>query len=518
MSTPIRRPLAGFAIALLCSARALAQPAVPALDPVTVTGARIEQPLSSVQGDLTVIDGDTITRAGQSSLADLLQREHGIDIASSGGPQTTTGIFLRGANSNQTVFLIDGQRVGSSTAGGAGINAVGLADLERIEILRGPASSLYGADAIGGVVNLITRRAPADTPLSLSGSLGAGTWNTRKANVGLAGATGPWRYSLSLGHARSDGYGAAEPNEPGGLYNPDRDGYRQDHASGRLGFAWREGQELEASFLHSRMTGQYDGSPAFDDRVVQGIESYALASNNRISDRWTSRLRIGRTIDDNVSRYAPSFFDPTGRGAFRTRQTLYSWQNDFALAPGQSLSLAAERREEDVDSNTLFEQTARNTNSLTGVYRFSAAAHHVQANVRYDHVGGYGGRGTGGLSYGYDLSQAWQVTVAGSSGFRLPTFNELYYPGAGNPEAASRKLAQYRSRAALSPGGHRSRRAGLSQSHRQPGGLPEPAGGQQRRHHRGADPHRIAATGRDLGAGQPGPGRSEGQQHRPDTD
>lgn len=426
------RRLAGAAGALLCATHAQAQmlPGPVALEPVTVTASRIEQPLSQALSDVTVIDADTIERAGQSSLADLLQHTHGVDVATNGGPQTTTSVFLRGATSGHTVFLIDGQRVGGSTAGVMGLGAISLAEVERIEILRGPASGLYGADAIGGVVNIITRRPRADGPFQPRGSVGLGTWNTRKADIGLAGRLDRWTYSLSAGHARSDGYSAAKPNNPGGVYNPDRDGYELDHAAGRLGYAWRDGQEWEASFYRSRLNGRYDGSPTFDDRSVQRIESYALASRNRINDAWSSRLSVARTVDDNTSIYGPG---DTGRDRFRTRQTLFAWQNDLALSAGQTLALAAERRVEDIDGTIAYAQDSRITNAAAAVYRVDLGRHHLQANLRYDHVARYGGRTTGGLSYGYDAAPGWQLTAAANTGFRLPTFNDLYYPVYGNP-------------------------------------------------------------------------------------
>ena len=435
MSTQFIRHLTGVAGAVLCTAHAGAQTVAPSptqLDPITVTAARAPQLLSTAHGDVTVIDSDTIERAGQSSLADLLQREHGIDIADSGGPQTVTSVFMRGANSGHTVFLIDGQRIGSSSAGIAGINALALSQIERIEILRGPASSLYGADAIGGVINIITKRAQGDRALDLTGSVGLGSYGTRRADVGLSGSQGPWNYALSVGHAKSDGFNATKPSQPGGAYNPDRDGYKQDYASGRLGFAWKPEQELVASFYQSRMNGQFDNGPGFDDRSIQRLESLSLASNNRITSNWVSHFRIGQTIDDNVSA------TQWGKSQFRTRQLQYAWQNDITLAPNQLLSLAAERREENVDKNVgafdpQFDQTKRNTNSLTGVYRADFGRNHIQGNLRYDHVAAYGSRTTGGLSYGFDITRAWQVTAAASTGFRLPTFNDLYYPGFSNP-------------------------------------------------------------------------------------
>ncbi len=440
MSTVKIRHLAGIAGTLIYAHSAGAQTLPPAetnaLTPVIVTASRTEQTLSSALGDVSVIDAETLQRAGQSSLVELLQREHGIDIGTNGGPQTTTSVFLRGANSGHTVFLIDGQRVGAATAGITGIGAIDPASIERVEILRGPASNLYGADAIGGVINIITKRPAADQGLRISGSVGAGTYNTRKADVGLSGVQGPWSYSLSAGHARSGGYSAAKPNEPGGLYNPDRDGYKRNYVSGRLGLAWHAGQELELSFYRARLDGQYDGSETpFDDRTLQRLNSYTVASKNRITDWWTSRLSLGRTVDDNLSQYAPSPWDTLGRASFRTRQTLLSWQNDFKLDSNQTFSLATERRVEEVDGTTDFDPSKRSTNSVTAVYRADIAAHHVQANLRYDRVtGDYSSRTTTGLFYGYDLTRAWQITAAANTGFRLPTFNDLYYPLFGNPE------------------------------------------------------------------------------------
>lgn len=435
MSTSLLRQLTGVAGAVLCTT-ATAQTAnlnPVSLDPITVTASRTPQPLSSALGDVTVIDADTIERAGQSSLADLLQREHGIDVTTNGGPQTVTSVFIRGANSGQTVFLIDGQRIGSSTSGGAGINAVALSQIERIEILRGPASGLYGADAIGGVINIITKRGQGSA-LNLSGSIGLGTWNTRRTDVGLSGAQGPWNYALSVGHARSDGFSATKASEPGGMFNPDRDGYRHDYSSGRLGFAWAAGQELEASFYQSRINGQYDGSPSYDERAIQRLESVALASNNRISANWLSRLRFGSTSDESISLFEPSPWS-NGRADFRTRQTLFSWQNDFTLARNQTLSVAAERREENVVSDSsVFNATTRNTNSAVAVYRADLGRNHLQGNLRLDHVNGYGSRTTGGLSYAFDITRALQLTAGANTGFRLPTFNDLYGPFGSNPD------------------------------------------------------------------------------------
>ena len=139
-------------------ARAEPTPAALIIDSLVITAARWPQSSSELIADVTVIGREEIARAGTQSLAQLLQRVPGVEIVMNGGPASTSGIFLRGANTNQTLVLIDGQRVGSSTSGTAALEAIPLDTIDRIEILRGPASNLYGADAIGGVVQVFTRK------------------------------------------------------------------------------------------------------------------------------------------------------------------------------------------------------------------------------------------------------------------------------------------------------------------------------------------------------------------------
>src|SRR4029434_7586510 len=171
-----------------------------------VTAARASQPIANVLADITVIGAEEIQRSGVQSLAELLQRQPGVEIVQNGGPGSVSGALLRGANRGQTLVLIDGLRAGSSSSGATSLEATPLDQIERIEILRGPASSLYGADAIGGVVQVFTKRqATGFTP---NVSVGYGTYDTGAISAGFAGTTGPLRYSLQAGGRTSDGFNA----------------------------------------------------------------------------------------------------------------------------------------------------------------------------------------------------------------------------------------------------------------------------------------------------------------------
>jgi vitamin B12 transporter len=417
------------AFCLVPATLSVAQTSIP---PIVVTALRAEQPLTDLLADVTVIGPEEIARAGPGGLAALLQRQPGVEIVANGGPGSTSGVFLRGANTAQTLVLVDGLRVGSSTSGTAPLEAIPLEQIERIEILRGPASSLYGADALGGVIQVFTRK--GGDAFAANGGAGYGSYGTSSVFGGVsgggtgggAGGGGSWRYALQAGHRQSDGFNAiANPQNFG--YNPDRDGYRNDNVN--LSFAIRPApeQEISAQAFKSRLNAQFDAGPGFDDRTITTVESYSIASRNRLATSWTCELKAAQTRDDSDSETG---FGPS---RFRTRQRLYSWQNE--LRPGYgALTIIAERREERIDSDAGFAVTSRNTNALTGIYQLREGPHLAQASLRRDDSSQFGARTTGTLAYGYAVAEGLRATASFGSAFKTPTFNDLYFPGFANPE------------------------------------------------------------------------------------
>jgi vitamin B12 transporter len=423
-----RALLAACAFGAASSVAAQPAPAASAttLDPVFVTAARMPQPITHVLADVTVISQDEILRSGVQSLTELLQRQPGVEVTQSGGPGSTSGAFIRGANTGQTLVLIDGLRAGSSSSGTTSLEAIPLDQIDHIEILRGPASSLYGADAIGGVVQVFTKRTEGST-FTPNLSAGYGTYNTGAVSAGFAGTTGSLRYSLQAGGRTSDGFNAiANPDNFG--YNPDRDGFNTQNLSANLGWTWANGQELSAQYFGNRLNSQFDGGfPYFDDRTITTVQAWSVNSRNRINDVWTSLLTAGEGSDNSVSE--TSF----GNSPFRTTQRQYFWQNDLTLPLGV-LGVILERREERLSTDAAFATTQRNTNSATGVYQLRYDAFALQANLRRDDSSQYGGQTTGGIAVSYTLSPAWRFTAGANTGFKAPSFNDLYYPGFSNPD------------------------------------------------------------------------------------
>jgi vitamin B12 transporter len=402
-----------------------AQPATAkaTLDPVVVTAARGPQSIAELVADMTVIEAEEIARSGADSLATLLARQPGLEIVQNGGPGSTSGVFIRGANRQQTVVLLDGLRIESSSAGAASLEAIPLEQIERIEILRGPASSLYGADAVGGVIQVFTRRGASP---AANASAGYGTHATAAGSAGFSGSTGPFRYALQVGGRRSDGYNAIT-NPANFSFDPDRDGYASASVSGSTSVEWAKEQVAGVQYFRNRLDADFDGGGGFDDNTVTTIEAWRVDSRNRLTPWWRWTLAAGQSVDDSVSTSAFGAF------SFRTRDTQYTWQHDLTLPAGE-LSLAYERREERLAENAGFPVTARDTDAGIAIYRLATGPHALQANLRHDHSSQFGGRTTGTLAWGWRFAPGWRVTASGGTAFKVPTFNDLYYPDYSNPD------------------------------------------------------------------------------------
>jgi len=392
---------------------------------VIVTASRTPQRAEEVIADVTVIGNEEITRSGAGSVADVLRRQRGIEIARNGGPGTNTSVFLRGSNANQVVVLVDGVRIGSSTTGTASWNAIPLSSIDHIEVVYGPLSSLYGADAIGGVVQIFTRKSEGKPAFSASG--GGGTYGSKQYDAGVSGSTGgehPVSYALSGAHEESRGFSATLPGA-GSSYNRDDDGYTRNSFNGRIAVQLAPGHELGAQLLKSRLNAQYDsGSASYDAHNIQELESYAVFSNNRILPNWHSTVQAARANDKSGS------FTASGVSRINTRQDEFTWQNTIDLGPDTLQLLVGHRKEDVLSSSTPALTRARITNSAAASYDMRRGSHLVDLSVRKDHSV-YGAKTTGAAGYGYEFSKDLRATASYGTSFRAPTFNELYFPGYG---------------------------------------------------------------------------------------
>jgi len=404
------------------------------LSPVIVTATRSPEPLEATIGDNSVVTRQTIDQTPDASFAQVLARQHGITYIDRGGPQSVSAVSVRGTNSKQSLVLIDGMRVNSPTNGLPVLNAIPLNAIERIEIVRGASSSIYGADAIGGVINVITRQG-GDRPLQFEVNAGVGTYATSKYNASLSGGQNNWTYSLFGGYGQSNGFNATNGDFPFAVA-PDSDSYYESDFGGQLGYTWGQGQTVSVQTLQTRINGGYDSlDQAFNDRGIQTLGNTIVTSRNQINERWFSTVSASFMAEKNETINNPL---GGGDGFFRSKQQQYQWLNRFELTDSQSLTLGAERLNQSVDAFSYgetvnFDNDNLFTNSLMAIYTGQWGIHQVQASVRHDHNSQYGNFTTGSLGYAIDITRQWRASVSANTAFRAPTFTELYYPGFSNP-------------------------------------------------------------------------------------
>lgn len=427
--TAFSRPF-GPSLALLCTAVlapqgvwAQARPTSATLERVVITANRTPQPLSSVLGDISVVERDEIQRSGAYGVADLLARLPGIEFSRNGGPGTSTSLFIRGSETRHTAVYIDGVRVDSQSTGGAAWEQIPLDQIERIEVLRGPAAAVYGSDAVAGVVQLFTQRGQgAARPTA---SLTLGSFNTVQAQAGVSGSANALDYALSASHGRSDGFDARTAAAAG--HNLDKDGWKRSSVQGRVGFQFNPAHRIDASLLASHLRSGYDSSATADDQNHHTLRTGSLAWEGRWSTDATTRAQVGQT--DSTYETQPSFY--------RTETTLrnYMLQHEQRWA-GQWLTGTLERREDELfNPATAFAADLRGQRHQNAVglgWRGDFGSHGVQAQVRHDDDSEFGGKRTGSLSWGWAFVPQWRLTASAATSFRVPTLYQRFSQY-GNP-------------------------------------------------------------------------------------
>lgn len=378
-----------------------------------VTAARAPQSAQQLLADMSVIDRATIEASGATGLADVLARLPGIQMVRNGGLGNTTSVMLRGADTAYTAVYIDGIRFSSqSGSGGPTWESIPLAMIDRIEVLRGPAAAIYGSDAIGGVVQIFTRR--AEQAFAPSVSVGLGSNGTRRAQAGVSGVGGEsqaWDYALDIAGERSDGFDV-RPSR-----NADRDGYKSLSGAARLGWRINDQHQLRASLLASDIDAGYDNSsrPGVDDRSLHRMHAAGMEWSAQWSERWSSVLALNASEDRYETTPAAYLSTTQLRGL--------SWQNQWRLG-AQTFSATLERREDALQNAPVDRERAQNALALG--YQWHAGKQHLQAQLRHDSDSEFGGKETGSLAYGYDLTPQWRATAAAATAFRAPTLYQRF--------------------------------------------------------------------------------------------
>ncbi len=438
------RTSAAFALSFAVAA-VTAQTRTQALDEVIVTATRTEQALAEALPSSTVITRREIEQSQTIGLVELLGRQAGVEFARAGGPGAQASVFMRGTNSSQTLVLIDGVRLNTALAGAAVLGGVSLDSIERIEIVRGNLSSLYGSEAIGGVIQIFTRGAER-SGIEAGGEAGSGkSWS---GNVLLSQRFDAGSVALSAAARSSSPFSAIDtaqvipgPFAPGA--NPDVDGNRNRNATlnaqGRVGAF-----DLAASVWVNRNQTDFDSTAdgptathreTSDQRTMQASAAFAPVDGLRL------RLALARSDDDGRNESSEPFSFNNSEFEADNRNAALSAQ--WRIARGIEATAAYEHLRQD-GASTAYDPNfggqltsfSRSVNSLRAGLTGDLGRHHFQANVRRDDYSDVGDATTGLAAYGFDLDPRWRLSAQLSNGFRAPSFNDLYFPFFGNPALA----------------------------------------------------------------------------------
>jgi vitamin B12 transporter len=432
----LRAPLAALPLAILAT---ISHAQTQSLPETVVTATRVAQPVTDVIADVSIISRETLDLAGQTSLREILAQQPGVQFTSNGSYRSSTGLFLRGASSSQTIVLIDGIRVGSATSGTASLENIPLARIERIEILRGAASALYGPDAVGGVIQIFTREPTAG--MNIEVTAGLGTDGQAQAGMSLRGTTGAIGYSVGVSHERASGISVIN-NPAANSFNPDKDGFSTTSIDARLVGKLNRDHDLTLSLLNSKSDHQFDGTPfpnpagltrlTSDAHAKPELTQTSLKWDARWLPDWKSTVLVGKSQDDSISEYF-RISDGVlgGRSKFNTNRDQLSWQNDISF-DADLLTLLLETRSEKVDSSTAYTVSKREIDSAMVSYALNRKSWNALLVARRDHNSQFGSFSNWSLSGGYRLNDSLRAVGSLGTSFQAPTFNQLYFPGFGN--------------------------------------------------------------------------------------
>ncbi len=407
-----------------------AAPAAPAfaieanLQPeVVVSASRVVRTLDTTLADVDVITRDDIDASATRDISDLLRLQAGIDIARTGGPGGQTSIFMRGTNNNHVLVLIDGVRVAALGTGVFTWETLPLDTIERIEIVRGPRASYWGSDAIGGVIQIFTRR--LDGPRV---SLGVGSHEDFGLNAGTGHRGERGGFSVQFG--TRDYAGFPSQNENGFAYE-DKDHGLENRHLGVRGDVRLGTQTMAANLVRSEGTAEFAGGES--DFTQQAL---ALSLEGALGDRWRHRLVAGNAREDYATA---AFFQ-----RFESRRDTLGWQHEFDVGRSHKLIAGIDHVHERGENRDTFAATPiyRESRDIFGVYagwQAQSGALDGEIALRRDDNSTFGGAGTGSAAFGWRFSDAVRAWLSHGEGFRAPTLNEQYSPGfggmfAGNPE------------------------------------------------------------------------------------
>ena len=407
------------------------------METTVVTATRTEQDFSSVLAAVSVFDRYDIERIQAIDIFDLLSRAAGVSFVRNGGRGSSTSLSLRGNQSDHSLFLIDGVRIGSATLGSAALSAINLSNVERIEIIRGPKSALWGADAIGGVVNIITRRGKEGRELAIKSSIGSNNTSQNTVFASLNGDSAGFDVTANMFH--TDGIDNTESTMGA---SADKDASRNNSLALNYRQTFNDRLKLKLSYNYNDGESEYDS--ACGDRLSFAPVDCFIYSTNKVdalsvrldfkaSEEYSTALMLGRSRDESNNLADNVDLSTTfNGGAFNTEKTEATWLNVFSLGLLE-LNAGLDYQKEEVRGTTDYDVTSRDNKAGFVQLQFDFGRIDTLLSARRDNNEQFGRHDTVSAQVGFELNDELRLVASYAEGFKPPTFNDLYFPNFGDP-------------------------------------------------------------------------------------
>jgi len=398
-----------------------AQDAVETFPDIVVTATRSEIESKEISAATTVYTRKDIERLQVKTIPELLNGSSGVDMIQNGGYGQPTSTYIRGTNTSDVLVLIDGIRVGAVSSGTTAFEFIPIDQIERVEIVRGPQSSLYGSEALGGVIHIFTRKGNETKKPSVTLDAGGGSYDTAKGSGTVSGKWNNSWYSLGASHIDSQGFNATTPTNMS--YAPFKNGYSNTGINSRIGHYFDNKAEIEASFIRAEGADNYNGWVGANNSNIQGQfvnQAVSGAGSLYVLDNWRSTLRLGQSIDNRSDIY---------NGYFNTSRWSTSWLNDLTISPNHKLTMGADYHLDELDSDTSFTKKSRyDAGIFAELHSQLLKNYFITGSLRGDNNQTFGDYLTGNIGSRYNWNHGISLLANFGNGFRAPTFNELYYP------------------------------------------------------------------------------------------
>jgi vitamin B12 transporter len=378
---------------------------------IIISANKIPQAVDSVMAATSILDRESIRNSQAQNLAELLSGQAGMQFTQSGGLGSQSSLFIRGTESDHTLVLLDGVQMTTSTGAAGRLELIPLDQIERVEIIRGPRSSIYGSEAIGGVLNIITR---PDVDPGIKGNLSvmAGTQNSSNTNLGIQAGNETSSLALNISHRETDGINFSE------IGNPDKDGFKNDTAALSLHHQFTDRLNLSGSYSHFDSSADYD-----DGNVESESQQVSVSLNIDLNDNWNSSINIERFKEDNFDMSA------FGNTHSQAENNKINWHNTLLLDTNNQFTFGLDHIEQSLDYisfGAVQTDTSRDNDGIYGVYLQKNSLADLTLSLRHDDNERFGHQDTGSIALGKDIRENLRTWISFGTAFKAPNLIDLY--------------------------------------------------------------------------------------------